>query len=339
MEARRALRAVAFVPHPAGLVPLVGLGAGDVPGEVHPFQTGPGLRIRDQVVDREIAVRRVPQYGVRRAAVAQSAGQPAGIDSGDGGQAVAVQPGIEMPVAAIVGRIGDIGAEYAAQRRRGRRLDILFVGPDIADMREGEGDNLGGVGRIGEDFLIAGERGVETQLAQHRLRRAGAAAPEHRPVIQKQARRRPAGPGRGNLRRRPVAGARGRLGRGGRLHRQSVVLGRNRRPFWLEIAGSENAERRALGRDGPPCRSSAGAAAPGANRAAIRHIGGPESAADGNRSVDSGGQLMAQLMSPDSAGKPGIGLGWPLIDRAGTGDGQMADAILRDRIKANSKKR
>ena len=289
MEARFALPAVAFVPRPAGLVPLVGLGAGDVPGEVHPFQTGPGPGVVDQVADREIAVRRVPQHRVRRAAVAQAPGQAAGVDAGNRRQAVAVQPGVQMPVAAIVGRIGDIGAEYAAQRRRGRRLDILFVGPDIADMREGEGDDLGGVGRIGEDFLIAGERGVETQFAQHRPRRAGAAAPEHRAVVEKQSRRRPAGPGCGNLRRRPVAGARGRLGRGGRLHRRSVVLGRNRRPFSVEIAGSECPGLRALRRDGPPCRSSAGAAAPGPNRAAIRHIGRPESAADGNRSVDSGG--------------------------------------------------
>ena len=155
MEARFALPAVAFVPRPAGLVPLVGLGAGDVPGEVHPFQTGPGPGVVGQVADRKIAGRIVAQCGVRRAAVAQAPGQAAGVDAGNRRQAVAVQPGVEMPGAAIVGRIGDIGAEHAAQRRRGRRLDILFVGPDIADMREGEGDDLGGVGRIGEDFLVS----------------------------------------------------------------------------------------------------------------------------------------------------------------------------------------
>ena len=32
-------------------------------------------------------------------------------------------------------------------------------------MREGEGDDLAGIGGIGEDLLIAGHRGVEADLA------------------------------------------------------------------------------------------------------------------------------------------------------------------------------
>jgi hypothetical protein len=44
-------------------------------------------------------------------------------------------------------------------------LDVLVVGADIADMREGEGDDLPGIGRVGQDFLIAGHRGVEADLA------------------------------------------------------------------------------------------------------------------------------------------------------------------------------
>ena len=45
------------------------------------------------------------------------------------------------------------------------RLDVLLVGSDHADMREGEGDDLPGVGGVGEDFLIAGHRRVEADLA------------------------------------------------------------------------------------------------------------------------------------------------------------------------------
>jgi hypothetical protein len=49
----------------------------------------------------------------------------------------------------------------------GRRFDILVIGADIADMREGEGDELAGIGGIGNHLLIAGHRGVEDQLADH----------------------------------------------------------------------------------------------------------------------------------------------------------------------------
>jgi len=35
----------------------------------------------------------------------------------------------------------------------------------IADMREGESDDLPGIGRVGEDLLVARHRGVEADLA------------------------------------------------------------------------------------------------------------------------------------------------------------------------------
>src|SRR5207302_9102021 len=44
-------------------------------------------------------------------------------------------------------------------------LDVLVVGANIADMGKGEGDDLAGIGRIGEDLLIAGHRGIEADLA------------------------------------------------------------------------------------------------------------------------------------------------------------------------------
>ncbi|MGY3440263.1 hypothetical protein ACVW17_000264 [Bradyrhizobium sp. USDA 4473] len=51
------------------------------------------------------------------------------------------------------------------RRRHVHRLDVFLVGTDIADVREGEGDDLAGIRRIGEDLLIAGHRGVEADLA------------------------------------------------------------------------------------------------------------------------------------------------------------------------------
>ena len=48
---------------------------------------------------------------------------------------------------------------------------IAAAGSVIADLGVGEDDDLAGIGRIGENFLIAGERGVEDHFAR-RARRA-----------------------------------------------------------------------------------------------------------------------------------------------------------------------
>ena len=63
-----------------------------------------------------------------------------------------------------------IGAWTTTPRNAGagravRRLDVIVVGADIADMRKGEGDDLARIGRIGQDLLIAGHGGVEADLA------------------------------------------------------------------------------------------------------------------------------------------------------------------------------
>ena len=60
-----------------------------------------------------------------------------------------------------------------------RRLDVLVIGADIADMREGEGDDLPGIGRVGQDLLIAGHRGVEADFADRDAGSARALALDH----------------------------------------------------------------------------------------------------------------------------------------------------------------
>ena len=62
------------------------------------------------------------------------------------------------------------------------RLDVLVIGADIADMREGEGDDLPGVGRVGHHFLIAGHGGVEAQFPDRLALCAEAPAPDDPPV-------------------------------------------------------------------------------------------------------------------------------------------------------------
>ena len=70
------------------------------------------------------------------------------------------------------------------------RLDVFVVGADIADVGKREGDDLPGIGRVGEDLLIARHGGVEADLADRVAGRAEAKALEHRAVGQHQKRRR-----------------------------------------------------------------------------------------------------------------------------------------------------
>ena len=88
-----------------------------------------------------------------------------------------------MARGAVVRGVGDPGAQdHAARARRRRhvhRLDVFVVGADIADMREGEGDELPGIGGIGEDLLIAGHRGVEADFADRLAFRAEAETLQH----------------------------------------------------------------------------------------------------------------------------------------------------------------
>ena len=75
-------------------------------------------------------------------AVANEPGQAPRIDAAQPDDAVRFEPGIERLFGAVVGRLGRQAADDEAARGRGRRLDVLAVGADIADMRKGEGDDL-----------------------------------------------------------------------------------------------------------------------------------------------------------------------------------------------------
>ena len=102
------------------------------------------------------------------------------------------QPLVEMLRRAIVRGIGDGGAQDHAPRARRRRhvhrFDVLVVGADVADMREGEGDELAGIGGIGENLLVTGHRGVEADFADRLSFRAEAKTFEHGAIGQHEKR-------------------------------------------------------------------------------------------------------------------------------------------------------
>src|ERR1700738_1374934 len=71
-------------------------------------------------------------------------------------------------------------------RREVDGLDILVIGPHIADMREREGDDLARIGRIGENLLGARHGGVEAYFADRLPGRAESGALQHGAIGQHQ---------------------------------------------------------------------------------------------------------------------------------------------------------
>ena len=70
-----------------------------------------------------------------------------------------------------------------------RRLHVLGGGAGVADVRIGQRDDLTRVGGIGEDFLIAGDGGIENDLSSAIAGGANGLASEDRPIPQSQHRR------------------------------------------------------------------------------------------------------------------------------------------------------
>ena len=155
-----------------------------------PSEARPGGGHLLQPGDIELALGIVGDDAVRHALFADAGGQSAGIDAGEADNIAGFQPLVEMPGRAVVGGLGhrflDDAADDAGRGREVRRLDIVVIGADIADMREGEGDDLPGVGRIGEDFLVAGHGGVEADFAHRFALGTDADALDHRAIGQHQ---------------------------------------------------------------------------------------------------------------------------------------------------------
>ena len=104
--------------------------------------------------------------------VADASGQGPGVDPGKTDDTAPFHPAVEIALIAPIGRIGRCIAEDRPAGRGVRAaadlFDILDIGPRVSDVRKGEGQDLAHVGRVGQDFLIAGHGGVEDHLAERR---------------------------------------------------------------------------------------------------------------------------------------------------------------------------
>src|SRR5690606_8647697 len=172
---------VALTQFPAALGPFVGFVGGNDLGEVHAGEAGKFARLGQRLVHIDAAGHDAAGL---RALLAQDARQFAGVDVGDADYTAGTQ---------IVGQrllgtpVGDHERQVADDQTGGvdlRRFLVLFVDAGVTDVRVRQGDDVPTVGGIGEDFLIAGDRGVEHHLADRHAFRTNGLPPEHRPVCE-----------------------------------------------------------------------------------------------------------------------------------------------------------
>ena len=168
VKARPLLAAIALAPPPRRLVPGEALARGHHRHEIHADEARPFARFLLEGIEIEPARGLVRNHRVGHALEANSAGERARVDAGEADDAARFEPLVEMASRAVIRRRRDGGVQHDAARPRRRRhvhrLDVVLVGADIADMRECEGDDLPGIGGIGEDLLVAGHRRVEADF-------------------------------------------------------------------------------------------------------------------------------------------------------------------------------
>jgi hypothetical protein len=177
---------VAALKRPAGLLPAIALGGRNAAGQVLPDHgRGAGRRCLERL-EVEIAVGRHLDGSVLGALVAQVAGEPASVDARDGADAMAGQPLFQRLLGPPVRGQRREGTEHRTGGIRCVGLHVLRVHADIADMRKREGDDLPGIGRVGQDLLIAGDRGVEHDLRRADAGDAMASTEEHGAIGERQ---------------------------------------------------------------------------------------------------------------------------------------------------------
>ena len=145
--------------------------------QIHAFQTRPRARGGERAIVGNIVAG--DEARVLRTLVAQDARETPRVDIGDADDVVAAQVVAERFLRAPV----VVETRHVAHDQTGRvnadRILRRRVAAGVADVRMRERDDLPRVGRIGQDFLIAGDGRVEHRLANgFALRADGNAAEE-----------------------------------------------------------------------------------------------------------------------------------------------------------------
>src|SRR5690606_35533788 len=148
MPFRRGMASVTLAEPPFGLVPGVGLAEAHLLGEIHALEPRPVARPRDQGRRVEATFGIIGDAALGRAEVAYPLGEATRVDARYPDEPHRAEPIAERLQRAPARGAGRVGPQHDAARRRSRGLDVLVVHADIADMREGEGDDLPRIGGI-----------------------------------------------------------------------------------------------------------------------------------------------------------------------------------------------
>ena len=152
------------------------LGAGHLRGRQHPLQQR--LRVALGAGDAH----------AHRAALAEVAGQGAGVDAGDADDALLAEVVVERPGGAPARRHAGRVAHDVAADPDAAGLGVLVVHAGVADVRGGHHHDLAVVRRIGQRLLVAGHAGREHRFAERLADGAEAVAAEGPAVLEDEER-------------------------------------------------------------------------------------------------------------------------------------------------------
>jgi hypothetical protein len=138
----------------------VGPGAGDGGDQV--AAVGPGLADGGRPQRRPVGA---AECARQRTGLADVPGQAAGVDPGDSGHPVPPEVAVEIVAGPPAGAAPGQVPHHDAPAERPSALVVVGVDPVVADVGGREGDDLPGVGRVGDDLLVARQHGVEHHLA------------------------------------------------------------------------------------------------------------------------------------------------------------------------------
>ena len=160
----------------SGGVVMVRRLAGDVLDEVGADGAGPGASaLEGFFVGNAFS----GEAGLHHAGGAQLLRERTSVDAVDARDAILREPGAQVGRGAPVGDDGRKVADDETSDVRTGGFEVVFIDAVVADLRGRHGDDLAEVGRVGEDFLVAGHARVEHDFAAEGGRSSERPAPKN----------------------------------------------------------------------------------------------------------------------------------------------------------------
>lgn len=139
--------------------PGAAAGAANAGNQVLASHAGGGLREFDELGIGEVGA--VGEDAIHRAAGAEDSGEGAGVDALEAQDVRLGKIVRKRGVGAVVGmEAGEFADNEAGDLDLGR-FDVFNIGSGVADEGDGGDENLAGVGRVGQRFLVAAHRSVK----------------------------------------------------------------------------------------------------------------------------------------------------------------------------------